>query len=266
MDLLKRNNVSVTGRGERALVFAHGFGCDRAAWREIIPAFEDRFRIVAFDHVGAGGSDLAAYASDRYASLHGYADDVLQILAALDLGQVVFIGHSVSCMIGLLAAIRSPERFAGLVMLCPSPCYVREPGYDGGFSRADLDELLEMIDSNFLGWSRATAPAIMGNPDRPELAETLGGSFCRTDPVIAREFARVTFLSDHRADLERCTVPALILQARGDMVAPEAVGAYMAARMPKADLVVMQATGHCPHMSAPGETIGLIETYLAGPR
>ncbi|MET0239761.1 MAG: alpha/beta hydrolase [Sphingobium sp.] len=262
MSVLRRNNVHVSGDGARTIIFAHGFGCDQTAWKTVAPAFQQDYRTIMFDHVGAGASDLSAYRSDRYGSLHGYKQDVLEIFEALDLNHAIFVGHSVSSMIGMLAAIEAPERFASLVMVCPSPCYVDEPGYVGGFDREDLEELLEVVDSNFLGWSRQAAPSIMGNPERPELGMQLTQSFCRTDPAIAREFARVTFLSDHRADLPRCTTPTLVLQTLADMVAPVEVGAYIAQEMPAADLVVMDATGHCPHMSAPAETIAAIRRHI----
>ena len=260
--VLKRNNVTVFGDGPRTIVFAHGFGCDQGAWRDVAPAFTTDCRTVLYDHLGAGNSDLSAYVPERYDTLQGYVQDTLDILEALDLHDVVYVGHSVAAMIGMLAAIEMPKRFASLVMVCPSPCYVDEPGYTGGFSRDDIDEMLEIVDSNFLGWSRATAPAIMGNADRPELGTSLRDSFCRTDPTIAKQFARVTFLSDNRADLARCATPTLVLQTRADMIAPEAVGAYVANRMPNAEMVKMDATGHCPHMSAPAETIAAIRTFL----
>ena len=202
MDARSRNNVVVTGPEDGTVVMlSHGFGCDQNLWRLVVPALAERFRVVIFDHVGAGGSDLSAWSEERYASLAGYADDVLEICRELDLRRVVFVGHSVSAMIGVLAAIAEPERFAGLVLLTPSPRYVDDGDYRGGFSAADIDELLESLDSNYLGWSAAMAPVIMGNPDRPELGEELTNSFCRTDPRIARVFARATFLSDNRADL-----------------------------------------------------------------
>lgn len=263
MTVLARNNVVVSGRGARTILFSHGFGCDQAAWKRVAPSFEDDFRVVLFDHVGAGGSDLTAYDPRRYDRLHGYAEDLLQIIAELEAEPVLFVGHSVGAMIGMLAAIEAPHRFASLVMLCPSACYIDGPGYVGGFSPGDIDELLEVVDSNFLGWSRTMTPAIMGNPDRPQLAAELGNSFCRTDPAIARAFARVTFRSDHRSDLALCATRSLVLQTRADMIAPESVGAYIADQMPAADLLVMQATGHCPHMSAPEETIAAIRTFVA---
>lgn len=244
------------------MLFAHGFGCDQNMWRHVAPAFEDEYRIVLFDHVGAGGSDLSAYDRDKYSSLHGYADDVLDICRQLELRDVVFVGHSVSAMIGLLAAAEEPDRFAKLVLVGPSPRYVDDGDYVGGFTREDIDGLLDSLDSNYLGWSQQLAPVIMGRPDRPELGEELTNSFCRTDPDIARHFARVTFLSDNRADLERVATPALVLQCSDDVIAPTAVGEYVADRLPDATLVMMEAKGHCPNLSAPDETIAAIRAFL----
>jgi sigma-B regulation protein RsbQ len=262
MSVLSRNNVRVTGQGTRPILFAHGYGCDQSMWRFVADAFADDHRVVLFDHVGAGGSDLSAYDAERYGTLHGYAEDVLEICRALDLDDIVFVGHSVSAMVGVLAALREPERFAKLVLVGPSPHYMNDGEYKGGFSREDLDGLIETLDSNQLGWSGAMAPVIMGNPDRPELSEELRNSFCRTDPEIARRFARVTFFSDNRDDLARVTTPSLILQCSEDAIASEAVGAYVHARIPGSRLVRLDATGHCPHMSAPLETIAAMRAFL----
>jgi sigma-B regulation protein RsbQ len=263
MDALRRNNVTISGLGSRTMVFSHGFGCDMTAWRDVSPAFEDDWRVVRFDHVGAGGSDARAYDPVKYGSLSGYADDVLTVLAALELQDAVFVGHSVAATIGMLAAIEQPRRFASLIMVCPSPCYIDHGDYVGGSTREDIEGLLEMLDRNFVAWSRATAPAIMGNPDRPELGTLLGDSFCRMDPEIARRFARVTFLSDHRADLPKLHTKALVLQARADVIAPVSVGEFVAANLPDSEYVLMRATGHCPHMSAPSETAGAIRRFVA---
>src|ERR1051326_8338039 len=217
MDVIARNNVFSTGWAEgQPMLFSHGFGCDQNMWRLVAPAFEDRYRVVLFDHVGAGQSDLAAYDRRRYSTLAGYAEDVLEICCQLDLQDVIFVGHSVSAMIGVLAAASDPSRFDRLVLVGPSPRYLDDDGYVGGFSRKDIDGLLDSLESNYLGWSAAMAPVIMGNPDRPELGEELTNSFCRTDPAIAREFARVTFLSDNRADLRTVNVPCLVLQCSDD--------------------------------------------------
>jgi sigma-B regulation protein RsbQ len=243
-------------------VFAHGFGCDQSMWRLVSPAFERDHQVVLFDHVGAGGSDLTEWSPDRYASLEGYARDVVEMCEELDLRDVVFVGHSVSAMIGVLAAAREPGRFAGLVLVGPSPRYVDDPPYRGGFQAADIEELLESLDSNYLGWSAAMAPAIIGNPERPELGEELTNSFCRTDPAIARHFARVTFTSDNRDDLARVGVPCLILQSREDVIAPLEVGEFVHARIPESALVVLDATGHCPNLSAPDQVIAAIRDWL----
>ena len=250
------------GAGGPTLLFAHGFGCDQSMWRLVTPAFERDHRVVLFDHVGAGGSDLSAWSPTRYASLEGYARDVLAICEELDLRDVVFVGHSVSAMIGVLAAVREPDRFAGLVLVGPSPRYVDDPPYRGGFEAADIEELLESLDSNYLGWSAAMAPAIVGNPDRPELGEELTNSFCRTDPSIARHFARVTFTSDNRDDLGRVDVPCLVLQSREDVIAPLEVGEFVHSRIPDSTLVVLGATGHCPNLSAPGQVVAAIQDWL----
>jgi sigma-B regulation protein RsbQ len=262
MNVVVRNNVHVSGRGMQPMLFAHGFGCDQRMWRLMTPAFEPDYRIVLFDHVGAGASDIAAYDRTKYGRLDGYADDVLEICHALQLQNVIFVGHSVSAMIGVLAANREPERFAHLILVGPSPRYVNDGEYTGGFRREDIDGLLDLLDSNHLGWSRQMAPAIMGNPDRPALAEELTDSFCRTDPEIARHFARVTFLSDNREDLARLAVPSLILQCADDAIAPRTVGEYVHQHAADSRLVLMRATGHCPNLSAPDETIAAIQDYL----
>ncbi len=267
MDVLARNNVKVFGSGTRPMMFAHGFGCDQNMWRLVTPAFEKDYRIVLFDYVGSGKSDLAAYDPDRYASLDGYADDILRICEALDLQDVVLVGHSVSSMIGVLAANREPDRFSDLVLIGPSPRYINEaPSYVGGFERSDIEGLLEMMDKNYVGWANYLAPAIMKNPDRPELGEELTESFCSTDPVIARRFAEATFFADNRADLAAVEVPTLILQCSEDLIAPPEVGAFMHQHLPGSTFRQMEATGHCPHMSHPVETIRLMKEYLESDR
>lgn len=261
--MVRRNNVFLHGpAGGRPMMFAHGFGCDQNMWRYVWPAFAEDHRIVLFDHVGAGGSDLSAYDPARYDSLQGYADDVLEICRELELRDVVFVGHSVSSMIGALAAAAEPERFGRLVMVGPSPRYIDDEGYVGGFGREDIEGLLESLESNYLGWSSQMAPVIMGNDDRPELGEELTNSFCRTDPEIAAQFARVTFLSDNRDDLPRVGTPSLVLQCSHDAIAGEAVGRYVAANLPDSHFVQLEATGHCPNLSAPEETIAAIRQYL----
>ena len=247
------------------MLFAHGFGCDQHMWRFVTPAFETDYRLVLFDYVGSGKSDLSAFDGHRYASLEGYASDILDICRALDLRDVIFVGHSVSAMVGVLAANREPERFAHLILIGPSPRYMNDEHYVGGFERSDIEGLLETMDRNYVGWANYLAPAIMKNPDRPELGAELTESFCSTDPVIARRFAETTFFADNRQDLGGVRVPSLILQCSEDMIAPLAVGEYVHAAMPGSTLRVMAATGHCPHMSAPDETIALIKAYLAEP-
>ncbi len=262
MDVVKRNNVRILGSGGTTLMFAHGFGCDQNMWRLVVPAFQDSHRIVLFDHVGAGQSDLSAYDRTKYASLDGYAADILDICHELGLSDVIFVGHSVSAMMGVVAARKEPELFKALVLVGPSPRYIDDGDYVGGFSRQDIDGLLDSLDSNYLGWSSATAPAIMGNPNRPELGEELTNSFCRADPDIAAHFARVTFLSDNRRDLPHVATPSLILQCSDDIIAPTPVGEYVHRHMPASHLVVMRATGHCPNLSAPDETIEAIRRFL----
>jgi sigma-B regulation protein RsbQ len=269
-DVVRRNNVKVSGRGTQPMLFAHGFGCDQNMWRWVAPAFEDDYRVVLFDYVGSGHSDLAAYDAERYATLDGYASDLLDVVHALDLRDVVFVGHSVSSMIGVLAANREPDRFAHLVLVGPSPRYINDanddPPYVGGFERKDIDGLLEMMDRNFIGWANFLAPAIMKHPDRPELGEELTESFCSTDPIVARRFAEATFYADNRGDLAGVRVPSLILQCSEDMIAPREVGDFLHREIPGSTLRVMQATGHCPHMSEPEETVALMREYLHGAR
>ena len=263
MNVLSRNHVKVSGAGGPTIMFSHGFGCDQNMWRHVAPAFAQDHRVVLFDHVGAGNSDLAAYDRGKYSKLDGYADDVIDICRALGLRDLVFVGHSVSAMIGVLAAIKQPELFSRLVLVAPSPRYIDDGDYKGGFSQQDITELLALMDSNYLGWSGSVAPMIMGNADRPVLGEELTGSFCRTDPEIARHFAHVTFSSDNRADLARLRTPSLILQCSQDVLAPEVVGQYLHRNLKGSRLVVMKATGHCPNLSAPQETTEAIQAFLA---
>lgn len=244
------------------MMFAHGFGCDQNMWRYVAPAFERDFRTILFDHVGAGGSDLAAYDADKYSTLDGYADDVVALARALDITGGVFVGHSVSAMIGLIAARRAPELFSDLVLVGPSPRYIDDGDYAGGFTREQIMELLEFLDSNHMGWSQAMAPVIMGNADRPELGEELTNSFCRTDPEIAKRFARTTFLSDNRADLGAVDARVLVLQCRDDVIAPVSVGEFVHRAVPGSEYVLLDATGHCPNLSAPEETIAAIRAFV----
>jgi sigma-B regulation protein RsbQ len=265
-EVLKRNNVNVSGSGAQPMVFAHGFGCDQNMWRYVTPAFEQDYRIVLFDYVGSGGSDLGAYDPVRYGSLDGYASDILDVCHALELRDVVLVAHSVSAMAAVLAANRVPDLFERLILVGPSPRYINDPpDYSGGFERQDIEGLLDMMDRNYIGWANFLAPAIMKNPDKPELSRELEESFCSTDPVIARRFAEVTFFADNRADLEHVRVPSLILQCSDDMIAPIGVGEHVHRVLRDSTLRILSATGHCPHMSDPDETIEAIREYLGAP-
>src|ERR1700722_3981065 len=255
MSVVLRNNVKTFGSGTIPIVFAHGYGCDQNMWRFVTPAFQDKYKIVLYDHVGFGKSDLTAFQPTKYSALNGYAQDLIEICNELGMRRIIFVGHSVGAMIGVLAAIREPDLFRKLVLIGPSPCYINDGDYVGGFARQDIDGLLEFLDSNHLGWANTMAPVIMGNPDRPELAEELAISFCRTDPEIAKHFARLTFLSDNRADLSRLTVPSVILQCSQDAIAPSSVGDYVQRHLAHSSLIQLRATGHCPQLSAPQETI-----------
>jgi sigma-B regulation protein RsbQ len=262
---MARNCVRVTGVPEgRPMVFVHGFGCDQAMWRFVAPDFEVDHRVVVLDQVGAGNSDLSAYDPEKYGSLRGYAGDIVEVCRALGLTDVVLVGHSVSAMIGVLALQQAPELFGALVMIGPNPRYIDDGDYVGGFSRAGILGLLDALDSNHLGWSAQMAPVIMGNPQHPELAEELTNSFCRTDPDIARQFARVTFLSDNRSDLASVAVPTLVLQCSEDVIAPDVVGRYVHEHVPGSTLTHLAATGHVPHLSAPEATTAAIRAFLPG--
>jgi sigma-B regulation protein RsbQ len=263
MTALHRNNVKILGSGEQTIMFAHGYGCDQSMWRHVYPSFVDKYKVVLFDYVGSGASDAAAFSTNRYGSLRGYGLDVLEIIEELELRSVHFVGHSVSSMIGALAAIDSPDRFATLTMIGPSPCYINSGEYQGGMERADVESLLETLESNHVAWSATMAPAIMGNPESPELAGELEASFCRMDPFLANHFARVTFLSDNRADLSKVTTKTLVLQCQRDVIAGTSVGKYVHEWLPNSQLVMMDATGHCPHMSAPQEVIKELRKFLS---
>ncbi|CAI6086437.1 alpha/beta fold hydrolase [Cohnella sp. JJ-181] len=264
-DIVARNNVNVLGRGEQPIVFAHGFGCDQDMWRYIVPGFEADHRVVLFDHVGSGRSRLQSYDTRKYGDLQGYAEDVNEIMEALDLRDAIFVGHSVSSMIGLLASVREGSRFKQIVMIGASPRYVNDPpGYYGGFDASEIQDLLRMMEMNFVGWASYLAPIAMQNPDREELTEELERSFCSKDPHIARQFAEVTFLSDCRAALARMPVPSLILQCAEDSIAPIEVGNYLHDHLKDSTLRLMQAKGHYPHLSHPEETTTLIRQYIGG--
>ena len=261
-DILKRFNVQVKGSGNTAMLFAHGFGCDQNAWRRITDAFAADHTIVLFDYVGAGRSDLSAYDEKKYSTLEGYASDILDICNELKIKDAIFVGHSVSCMIGILASLQAPSLFKKMIFIGPSPCYINSEGYTGGFEREEIDTLFEIMEDDYILWSSSLAPKIMGEKQGNELKEELTESFCATDPEIAKAFARVTFLSDNRKDLERVPVESLTLQCSEDIIAPLEVGTYFNAHTPRNTMVVLKATGHCPHMSAPEETIEAIKAFV----
>jgi sigma-B regulation protein RsbQ len=260
--VMERNNVHIHGSSNRAMMFAHGFGCDQNMWRFVAPAFEKDFMTVVFDHVGAGGSDLSAYDRGKYAGLSGYANDVVEIGTELGLKDAIFVGHSVSSMIGVLAARKEPGMFGKLVLIGPSARYIDDEEYVGGFSAKQVEELLQFLESNHMGWSTHMAPLIMGNPDRPELGQELTNSFCRTDPEIAKAFARVTFTSDNRKDLAGVTIPTLVLQCSEDIIASQEVGEFVNRNIPGSQMIVLKATGHCPNLSAPEEVIAAMRTFV----
>jgi len=262
MSAVHRNNVKELGQGMRTLMFAHGYGCDQSMWRQVIPAFKDDYKLILFDYVGAGGSDSSAFDRTYYSTLRGYAQDVLEIIEELNLEQVTFVGHSVSSMIGALAAIERPANFENLIMIGPSPSYINDGDYVGGFERSDIEGLLALLDSNHLGWSATMAPIIMGESQSPDAISELQDSFCRTDPIFAQHFARVTFLSDNRKDLPKLQIRTLILQCDKDIIAPSQVGEYVHRCLPNSQLEMMQATGHCPHMSAPLEVVDHMKRFL----
>ncbi|KQV82122.1 alpha/beta hydrolase [Rhizobium sp. Root1220] len=262
MNVLQRNNVILNGSGSQSMVFSHGFGCDQNMWRLVSPAFESTFKTVLFDHVGAGRSDLGAYDPEKYSNLSGYADDLVEIGQALDLKDAVFVGHSVSAMIGVLASLKAPRMFESLVLVGPSPRYIDDEGYYGGFKSGDIDELLDSLADNHMGWSAAMAPAIMANSDRPELGQELTDSFCRTDPEIAKQFAKVTFTSDNRAELPLVTARTLVLQCKDDIIASEVVGEYVREAIPNCSYKLLDATGHCPNLSAPAEVVEAIREFV----
>lgn len=260
--IIKRNNIKVLGKGSKPMLFAHGYGCDQNMWRYVYPAFEEDYKIILFDHTGAGNSDESQYSFEKYATLEAYADDILEICTELDLQEVILVGHSVSSMIAVLAANKEPERFSRLILIGPSPRYINDKDYFGGFTPEDIEDLMTALDSNYLGWAANMAPVIMGNSEKPELGEELTNSFCRTNPEIAKHFARVTFLSDNRADLSKVNIPTLVLQCSEDVIAPKAVGRYVHQKIKNSSFTLLEATGHCPNLSAPEETIAAIKDYL----
>jgi sigma-B regulation protein RsbQ len=262
MNVIQRNNVQVIGKGTKPMLLAHGYGCDQNMWRLITPAFEQDYKIILFDYVGFGQADASGYSKERYASLQAYADDILEICAALELQDVIFVGHSVSAMIGVLAAVQEPARFAKLILIGPSPRYIDDEGYTGGFSQQDIEGLLNTLESDYLGWANTLAPVIMGNPERPELGQELTRSFCRSNEEVAKDFARLTFLGDNRQQVSQVKTPVLILQCSEDIIAPLAVGQFLHEQMPGSRMLVLKATGHCPNLSAPAETIAAMKSFL----
>lgn len=259
---LKRNNVKVIGKGTQPMLFAHGYGCDQNMWRYVYPAFEEDYQVILFDHTGAGKSDESQYSYEKYNSLEGYSEDLLEICEYLDLKDVVLVAHSVSSMIAVLAANKEPERFSRLILIGPSPRYINDGDYAGGFNREDIDELIEALNSNYLGWAANMAPVIMGNGEKPELGEELTNSFCRTNPEIAKHFAKVTFLSDNREDLAAVKVPTLVMQCKEDVIAPREVGEYVHKNIRNSSFRILEATGHCPNLSAPEETLSVMKEFL----
>ncbi|WDU78366.1 alpha/beta fold hydrolase [Lysinibacillus sp. G01H] len=261
-NVVVRNNVTILGQGDQTLIFAHGFGCDQNMWRFITPAFMDKYQIILFDYVGSGNSDTNAYSSEKYQSLQGYVQDVLDIIETLSLQNSIFVGHSISAMIGLLASIQHPDYFKKLIMIGPSPCYLNDDGYRGGFERSDIAELLDMMEMNFTGWASYMAPIAMSNPEQPALTQELKQTFIAADPIIAKEFAEVTFLSDHRSELSKVSVPSLIIQCSEDSIVPIGVGDYLHHHLKNSTLQLMEAKGHYPHISHPNETIQCIADFL----
>ncbi|MES2411745.1 MAG: alpha/beta hydrolase [Bacteroidota bacterium] len=259
----KRNNVKIIGTGEQTIMFAHGFGCDQNMWRFVVPAFEKEYRIILFDYVGCGKSDLNSYNFEKYASLNGYAEDIIDICTELKLKDLIFVGHSVSSMIGALAAIKKPGIFSSMILIGPSPCYINQVDYIGGFEKKDLMDLLDVMENNYIGWANFLAPVVMKNESRPELTQELEESFCSTDPIITKRFAEATFFSDNRNDLSKIKIPVLIMQCSDDAIAPDSVGEFTSKNIAGSKLVKMNATGHCPHMSHPEETIQLIQNFLS---
>lgn len=261
----ERNNVKIKGEGETPMIFAPGFGCDQNVWRYVTDSFADQYQVILFDYVGLGGSDVNAYDEERYSSLEGYAQDVLDVCEALEIRGAVFVGHSVGCTIGMLASLKNPELFSNLIMIGPSPCYMNiPPNYFGGFEKEELLGLIDLMEKNYIGWANVFASTVMGNAERPELANELEDRFCSTDPVIALQFAKTAFFADNRADVPKVTTPSLILQCSEDVIAPENVGKYLHQHLPLSTFRQMNATGHCPHMSFPEETSALILEYLQG--
>lgn len=263
IDILKRNNVRIIGQGEKPILFGHGFGCDQQVWNNTIKDFEVDYRVITFDYTGSGNSDKTAYSKERYSTLDGYKQDLLEVCEALEIEQMIFVGHSVSAMIGMLASIERPELMEKIIMIGPSPYYMNEPGYNGGFERTDIDELLDMMETNYKEWAKYLAPVVMQNEERPQLTEDFEQLLCSNDPMIARQFAEVTFTSDLRGKLDQVTIPTLILQPKFDAIAPPEVGQYVHEHIVGSQMIMMEAVGHNPHLSDSGETVKYIKEYLA---
>ncbi|MEX2566289.1 MAG: alpha/beta hydrolase [Cyclobacteriaceae bacterium] len=260
--IILRNNIKFLGNGLQPIVFAHGYGCDQNMWRFITPAFEKDYRIILFDQVGSGNSDQSAYDFEKYSCLKGYVEDLIEICDELHLQKVIFVGHSVSSIIGILASVERPDLFDKLILIGPSPCYINDHGYHGGFTRQDIDELIETLESNYLGWSSFITPVIIGHPEMPEYSEELRNSFCNMNPEIAKHFAKVTFMGDNREDLSKVSTPALIIQCHPDVIAPVEVGEYVHQKIPENTYVLLNTSGHCPHLTAPDQVISSIQSYL----
>lgn len=261
--IIARNNVKIFGEGEQTLLLAHGFGCDQNMWRFVKSDLGKKYRLVLFDYVGSGKSDLASFSSEKYSALDGYAENIIDVCRALNLEKVTIVGHSVSSMIGLIASIDSPQYFANMVMICPSPCFLNfPPNYFGGFERKDLEELIDLMDKNYIGWANYLAPLVMGSNNSPELIGEMSGSFCSTDPIIARVFAEATFFSDHRDILPKAKHPALVLQSRVDALASPSVGEYVQNNLPNSKMEIIDAEGHCLHMTCPEKIVQQIIDFV----
>ncbi len=263
MRSLRKNNVSISGSGSKTLVFVHGYGCDQSMWRFVAPQFELSHRVVLYDLTGMGQSDLSEYDFKAYRTLQRHADDLTAILEDLEVSDGVLIGHSVGATIACLAALKCPERISALALVAPSPSFMNDAAYTGGFDREALEGLVNLMDENFLGWTSRVTPTIAGEDRAGETAAELTQSFCRTDPAIAKHFGRITFLADHRADMKRVEAPAAIIQCTDDALAPVDVGVWLSENMKRGTLKFIEATGHCPHMTEPAKTTEAIREFLA---
>ncbi|MBE7941559.1 MULTISPECIES: alpha/beta hydrolase [Ramlibacter] len=262
--LRQRFNVTVHGDGPVTLLFVHGLGCNQSMWRFVAPHFEDRFRVVMMDLMGCGRSDWSAWEPGRYATLDGHAQDLIAVAQAFAGPHTVLVVHSVATMIGLLADLKAPPLFAAHAMFAPSPCYLNEGGYTGGFERETLAALLEMLDNDGATFAGRMAPVIMGESHPPGYAREIEDAFCATLPEAFRQFARATFEGDFRARLPQLVKPVLVLQCTEDVVAPRSVGEYMATTLPDARLVLVPTQGHVPQMADPTRCIQALEDFLEG--